>query len=76
MKFLESELIVTASLSGIVGDRYYEEGERVKKEDKIITIIDTELLYAVFQVSESDSLKLERGMDAFVSVDGTGKTYN
>ncbi|MDR0474867.1 MAG: efflux RND transporter periplasmic adaptor subunit, partial [Treponema sp.] len=75
-RLLESELTVTAPLNGIVGARYFEEGERLKREDKILTVIDTESLYAVFPVSESDSLKLARGMNANVSLDGTGGTYD
>ncbi|AEF80195.1 efflux RND transporter periplasmic adaptor subunit [Leadbettera azotonutricia] len=75
-KLLESELIIKSPQSGIIGARYAEEGERLKREDKIFTLIDTVSLYAIFSVSESDALKLCKGMAAKVSLDGTGRTYD
>ncbi|MDR0719338.1 MAG: efflux RND transporter periplasmic adaptor subunit [Treponema sp.] len=74
-RFLESELIIKSPLSGIVGVRYFEEGERLKREDSILTIIETSELYAMFPVSESDAPKLKEGMTAIVSIDGTGSVY-
>jgi multidrug efflux pump subunit AcrA (membrane-fusion protein) len=73
---LESELIIRSPGSGTIGGRYFEEGERVKGEDKILTLIDTGSLYAVFSVSETEALKLSRGMAATVSLDGTGGVYS
>jgi RND family efflux transporter MFP subunit len=74
-KLLESELVIISPQPGIIGARYVEEGERLKREDKIFTLIDTFSLYALFSVSESDALKLCKGMPARVSLDGTGGTY-
>jgi RND family efflux transporter MFP subunit len=79
-KELESARIALAELrirspgTGILGARYVEEGERVKREDKILTIIDTASLYAVFPVRENDALRLRNGMAARVLIDGTGET--
>jgi multidrug efflux pump subunit AcrA (membrane-fusion protein) len=75
-RFLESELIIRCPRAGTVGARYAEEGERLKREDKILTLMDTESLYAVFPVSETDALKLRKGMAARVSLDGTGESYD
>ncbi|MFP3089652.1 efflux RND transporter periplasmic adaptor subunit [Treponema sp. TIM-1] len=74
-KLAESELVIKSSLAGTVGALYMEVGERVKREDKILTLMDTDSLYGVFPVREEDALRLEKGMAATVSLDGTGGTY-
>jgi len=68
------ELTVICLSSGIVGARYLEEGERVRLQDKIITIIDTTSLYAIFPVREKDAIRIQKGMTASVLIDGTGET--
>jgi len=68
-----SELTVFSPASGVVGARYMEDGERVRSQDKILTIIDTTSLYAIFPVREKDALRIEKGMAAFVLIDGTGE---
>jgi RND family efflux transporter MFP subunit len=75
-RLLETELVIRSPGSGIVGARYFEEGERVKTDDKILSLIDTGSLYAVFSVPEAEALKLSRGMAARVSLDGTGGAYD
>lgn len=67
-----SDLTIISPVSGTVGVRYREEGERVKKEDALLTIIDTSELIAVFAVQENDSLRLRPGLPAEVRVDGAG----
>jgi RND family efflux transporter MFP subunit len=57
-----------------VGARYLEEGERVRPQDTIISLIDTDSLYAIFPVRERDAMRLDRGMPASVLIDGTGET--
>jgi multidrug efflux pump subunit AcrA (membrane-fusion protein) len=79
-KELESARIALAELrilspgTGILGARYFEEGERVKREDKIFTLMDTGSLYAFFPVREHDAPRLKNGMAAAVRLDGTGET--
>jgi multidrug efflux pump subunit AcrA (membrane-fusion protein) len=75
-RLLEAEMVIRSPESGIIGARYFEEGERVKTDDKILTLIDTGSLYAIFSVPETEALKLSRGMAARVSMDGTGGTYD
>ncbi len=70
------ELKVRSPSSGIVGARYLEEGERVRPQDKIISLIDTASLYAIFPVREKDALRIEKGMKASVLIDGTGENVN
>jgi RND family efflux transporter MFP subunit len=67
------ELLIRTPSAGVVGARYFEEGERVKAEDKIFTIMDTASLYAIFPVREKDALRIEKGMAAAVQIDGTGE---
>jgi RND family efflux transporter MFP subunit len=71
-----AELTIYSPAAGTVGARYLEEGERVKKEDKICTLMDTGALYVIFPLRESDALRLDKGMAAKVSVDGAGGTYD
>jgi RND family efflux transporter MFP subunit len=75
VRLAQEELRVISPSGGVLGARYLEEGERVKREDKLFTLMDSLSLYAVFPVRESDAVKLAPGMDALVFVDGTGGTY-
>ena len=68
------ELTVLSPASGIVGARYLEVGERVRHQDKILSLIDTASLYAIFPVREKDALRIQKGMKASVLIDGTGET--
>jgi HlyD family secretion protein len=69
-----AELTIKSPAGGIIGARYLEEGERVRLQDKILSLIDTESLYAIFPVREKDALRIEKGMKAFALIDGTGET--
>jgi len=71
-----SELTVRSPSSGIVGARYLEEEERVRSQDKILSLIDTTSLYAIFPVREKDALRIEKGMNVSVLIDGTGENYD
>lgn len=65
-RLLESELVIKSPGSGIIGARYIEEGERLRRDDRLLTILDMASLYAVFPVPESDAPKLRKGMAAQV----------
>jgi len=69
-------LTIRSPAGGVIGARYLEEGERVRLQDKIISLIDTASLYAIFPVREKDALRIEKGMKAFAMIDGTGETRN
>jgi len=71
-----AELTIRCPASGVIGARYLEEGERVRLQDKIVSLIDTASLYAIFPVREKDALRIEKGMKAFAMIDGTGETRN
>jgi HlyD family secretion protein len=72
-KIALEELIVRCPASGVVGARYLEEGERVRQQDKILSLMDTASHYAIFPVREKDALRIEKGMKADVLMDGTGE---
>jgi RND family efflux transporter MFP subunit len=76
VRIAESELSIYSPATGTIGIRYLEEGERAKKEDKILTLMDTESLYVLFPLRERDALKLRRGMAVSVKVDGAGGFYD
>ena len=67
------ELTIKSPVTAVVGARYLEEGERVRAQDKILSLIDTASLYAIFPVREKDALRIKKGMSASVLVDGTGE---
>jgi RND family efflux transporter MFP subunit len=69
-----AELTIRCPASGIIGARYLEEGERVRPQDKIISLIDTASLYAIFPIREKEALRMKKGMAASVLIDGTGET--
>jgi RND family efflux transporter MFP subunit len=73
-RLAQEELLVRSPASGVIGARYFEEGERVKAEDKILTLMDTASLYAIFPLREKEALRLEKGMSAMVRIDGTGES--
>jgi RND family efflux transporter MFP subunit len=75
-KIALAELTVLSPASGIIGARYLEEGERVRPQDKIFSLIDTSSLYAIFPVREKDALRIDKEMPASVLVDGTGERLN
>ena len=68
-----AELTVRSPASGVVGARYPEEGERIRSQDKMLSLMDTTSLYAIFPVREKDALRIEKGMKVNVLIDGTGE---
>jgi multidrug efflux pump subunit AcrA (membrane-fusion protein) len=71
----QSELVLRSPASGIVGARYLEIGERAARGDKILTLMETESLYAIVSLREAEALRLQKGMSARVDIDGSGGTY-
>ncbi|GMO28892.1 MAG: hypothetical protein Ta2F_04280 [Termitinemataceae bacterium] len=72
----KDELIIRSPINGIIAAKYLEESEHVKREDKLLTIMESDHLYAVIPVRESDSFKIQHGMEAFVEIDGINSSYN
>jgi RND family efflux transporter MFP subunit len=70
-----SELEVRCPLTGRIGLRYVERGERVKKEDPLVSVMDDRSLYGIFPVQEKEALRIKEGMEASIAVDGTESSY-
>lgn len=70
-----AELTIASPAAGIVGARYVEVGERVKRDDKLLTVISDDRLFAVLPVREADALRLGKGMDAVVRVESAGEDF-
>ena len=70
-RLMEEELLIKSPGTGIIGARYVEEGERLKRDDRIMTILDTFSLYAIFPVSEKEAPKIKKGMPALVFSGGS-----
>jgi RND family efflux transporter MFP subunit len=64
-----SELELRAPSSGIVGAIYAEKGEHLQENAKAMTLMNTDALYAVFPIQESDADRIREGMSVEVSVD-------
>ncbi|MCL2043305.1 MAG: efflux RND transporter periplasmic adaptor subunit [Treponema sp.] len=75
-RIARDDLVIKSQTSGVIGARYFEEGERVKSGDKILTLMDTSSLYAIFPMREKDALRIEKGMEARVQIDGIGGGRN
>jgi len=70
------QLMVSASMDGIVGAKYVEAGEHLQAGTKIVTLIDTQTVYAVFPLQEDDAVGVSEGMSTEVVLDAfPGKTF-
>ena len=58
---LLAELIIKAPVNGIVGAKNYENGEYVKENENIVTLIDTSSVYVAFYIQEQDMVSFEIG---------------
>lgn len=66
----QKELTIRSPMSGQIAARYLEIGERVKRDDKLLTIMDTQSLYATIPVREQDAQRILPGMEARLDIDG------
>jgi len=69
-RIANNDLQIKSPASGIIGVRYFEEGERVRGGEKLLTIMDTTSLYAIISVREKEALVLKEGMKAKIQIDG------
>jgi len=70
-----AELRVVTPMDGIVGARYGERGQRVKRDEALYTVIDGGSLFATVTVSESEAASLAPGMKATVTVDAVDGVF-
>jgi len=67
-KSLFSDATVTAPISGIIGKRYYENGDMANPAVPLVTIVKTERVKIKFNVTEQDLGKLAIGQTARINV--------
>lgn len=70
---LLSELIIKAPVNGIVGAKNFENGEYVKENETILTLIDTSSVYVAFYVQEQDMVSFEIGAPITLEVPSINK---
>jgi RND family efflux transporter MFP subunit len=66
---LVDELTVLASMDGILGAKYVEAGDHVQPGTKLVTLIDTSAVYAVFPLQEDDAVDVSEGLAAEITLD-------
>ena len=71
---LISETIIRAPISGIVGSRYLDIGEKATPERQLFTIFNTEKVYIHVDVSEKDLSQISPGQKALINIEG-GESY-
>ncbi|MBN2353098.1 MAG: efflux RND transporter periplasmic adaptor subunit [Spirochaetales bacterium] len=70
---LLGETVIRSPVTGLVGMRYLELGERVQPDAKLFTVLDTSRVYAVFPVAESEGAFITEGMKVEITVDALNK---
>jgi membrane fusion protein (multidrug efflux system) len=65
---LVAALNVRAPVDGVVGARYYERGEYVKQNEKVVTLIDLTQVYAAFYIQEQDMVNFALGSPLSITV--------
>jgi len=63
-----SDATVTAPISGIVGKRYYEEGDMAAPTMPLVTIVQMDRVKITFNATENDLGKLTSGLSATIKV--------
>ncbi len=55
------ELVIKSPCDGIIGQNYYENGEYIKENEKLTTVIDISSVYAQIYIQEKDVVKFKKG---------------
>ena len=55
------ELVIKSSCDGIIGQNYYENGEYIKENEKLTTVIDISSVYAQIYIQEKEVVKFKKG---------------
>lgn len=63
-----SDALVTAPISGIIGNRYYDEGDMANPSLPLVTIVQMERVKTTFDVTEIDLGKIKIGQEATIKV--------
>ena len=63
-----TDAVVTAPISGIIGQRFFEDGDMAAPSQPLVTIVQVENVKMVFDVAEEDLGKIKKGQQSSVSV--------
>lgn len=66
IELLISETIIRAPISGVIGSRYLDIGEKVTTESRLFTIFNIERVYIQIEVSEKDLSLIRPGQKALI----------
>ncbi|MDF1569351.1 MAG: efflux RND transporter periplasmic adaptor subunit, partial [Spirochaetaceae bacterium] len=66
---LADELVIRSPISGIIGVRGPEAGEKASQGDSIYTVFEDGDVHVVFPIQESDAVSVSRGLEVRVTVD-------
>ena len=73
VELLLEQLTIKSPVSGIVGQKYYENGEYVKENEKILTLIDTSSVDAVIYIQEKDIVNFSIGTQVNIEIPSLNK---
>ena len=73
VNLLIDELIIKSQVAGIVGQKYYENGEYIKENEKVLTLIDTSSVDAVIYIQEKDIVNFSIGTQIEVEIPSLNK---
>lgn len=58
---------ITASISGVIGERLKRPGDRIQPTDKLFTVINNEEMIAIVHVPEKEIGTLKKGQKAYIT---------
>lgn len=74
VKKLIEELIIKSPVNGVVGAIYFENGEFVPQNEKLLTLMDISEVNAVFSIQEQDINYFKKGDSLTVDLPALGKS--
>ena len=69
---LVSHLVILSPKSGVVAAKYFEQGEFLSENEKLLTIMDVNQVHAVFSIQEQDIGYFQTGSEVEVEVPALG----
>ena len=69
------ELCIRSPADGIVGEKYFENGEYVQENEKLATIIGVDSIFVVVNVQEKDMVNLKNKTTVFVEIPSLNEKF-
>jgi RND family efflux transporter MFP subunit len=69
IELLIEETVIRSPISGNIGSRYLDIGEKATPETKLFTVFNTEKVYIQIDVSEKDLVRIKTGQTAYITPD-------